>query len=191
LGAHSGRLLDDFNSDPEPKDLGYLFPRQMPIWSTTLYNKNSQPVSTSHVYIKPDGSMVNDYKIEVGLYPETVGVPVSVQTNQGNVIATALKLEGWPKLLSADANLTVSVNGESVKNIKPDAPFNLTLNGKSVIMISGAEVQLPKEAGSQKIPFKAVFILEPQGNQKQLPVTLTLNRNTVKYNHQYVDLAKN
>ena len=191
LGAHSGRLLDDFNPDPEPRDLGFLFPRQMPIWSTTLYNKKSQPVSTSHVYIKPDGTMANDYKIEIGLYPETVGVPVSVKSTAGTVIATAIELDGWPKLLPVNAELTVNINGEMVKKIKPNTPLDISIDGKAVIIISGADVQLPKEANDQKIPFKAVFTLEPQGNQKKLPVSLTLNRDAVKYNHQFIDLSKN
>ena len=191
LGAHSGRLLDDFNADPEPKDLGYLFPRQMPIWSTTLYNKNNQPVKTSHIYIKPDGTMVNDYKIEVGLYPETVGVPVSVISPEGTVIATALKLNGWPKLLPENTELTLTINGGTSQKIKPGKPFDIKLDGKAILAITGAEIQLPKEAGNEKVPFKALFTLEPQGKQKQLPVTLTLNRETIKYTHQFIDLSNN
>ena len=150
LGAHSARLLDDFVAEPEPRDIGYLFPRQFPIWSTTLYNKNSQPVRTSHVYLKPDGTMVNDFKIEIGMYPETVGVPVSISSPEGTVIATALKLEGWPKLLPVNADLTVIINGEPNQKIKPGKPFNITLDGKAIIMIKGPEIQLPKEASNAK-----------------------------------------
>jgi len=43
LGAHSARLLDDFVAEPEPLDIGYLFPRQFPVWSATLYNKTTNP----------------------------------------------------------------------------------------------------------------------------------------------------
>jgi hypothetical protein len=191
LGAHTQILLDDFTKEPEPRDIGYLFPRQFPIWSTTLYTKNNQPVRTSHVYIKPDGTMSNDFKIEVGMYPETVGVPVSIKSSEGTVIAEALKLEGWPKLLPADAELKVTVNGEAATNTQPGKPFNISLNGKTLIIISGPEIQLPKEANGVKVPFKAVFTLDPQGKQKQVPVTLTLNREAVPYNHEFIDLAKN
>jgi len=191
LGAHSARLLDDFVAEPEPRDIGYLFPRQFPIWSTTLYNKNSQPVRTSHVYIKPDGTMVNDFKIEVGLYPETVGVPVSINSPEGTVIATALKLEGWPKLLSENADLTVIINGEPNQKIKPGKPFNITLDDRAIIMITGPVIQLPKEANNEKVPFKAVFTLDPLEKQKQIPVTLTLNREPINYNHAFIDLSKN
>ncbi len=191
LGAHSARLLDDFVAEPEPRDIGYLFPRQFPIWSTTLFNKNNQKVKTSHVYIQPDGTMANDFKIEIGMYPETVGVPVSVKSPEGTVIAEALKLEGWPKLLPSNADLTVTVNGEKITTTQPDKSFNLKLNGKTLIMITGPVMQLPKEADNEKVPFKALLVLEPQGQQKQLPVTLTINNGAIPYNHEFIDLTKN
>jgi hypothetical protein len=191
LGAHTQIMLDDFTKDPEPHDIGYIFPRQYPIWSTTLYTKNNQPVRTSHVYINPDGTMANDFKIEVGLYPETVGVPVTVKSSEGTVIAEAIKLEGWPKLLPADADLTVIINGEASQKIKPGQPFTVKVQNKTVVVISGPEMQLPKEAGSKKVTFKAVFSLDPQNKKKELPVNLTLNRGVDKYQHEFVDLAKN
>ena len=189
LAALTQIMLDDFTPEPEPKDLGYLFPRQFPMWSTTLYNKKNEPVRTSNVYIKPDGTMANDFKIEVGLYPETVGVPVSVQSKSGIVIATALKLDGWPRLLPEGAELTVIVNGEVKSKINPGKPLDLVLDGMTIVMITGPEIQLPKEANNEKLPFKAIFTLEPQGRQKQMPVTLTLNREAVKYEHEVIDLA--
>lgn len=190
LGAHTQIMLDDFTKEPEPHDIGYLFPRQFPIWSTTLYTKDNRPVRTSHVYIKPDGTMANDFKIEAGMYPETVGVPVSVKSLGGTVIAEALKLDGWPKLLPENAALTVYVNGDAVTKTEPGKPFDLKLNGKTVIMVIGPEIQLPKEAGNVKVPFKSVFMLEPQGQDKSLTVTLTVNRAVVPYNHEFIDLVK-
>jgi hypothetical protein len=190
LAAHSQIMLDDVSPEPEPKDIGYLFPRQYPIWSSTLYTKKNEAVKTSHVYINPDGSMVNDFKIEVGVYPETVGVPVNVVSKEGTIIATALKLDGWPKLLPAGAEMTVTVNGEHPVKIQEGKPFDLKIEGKSIIVVSGPVIQLPKEADGEKVPFKAIFTLEPQMKSKQLPVTLTVNRNVGKYTHQYLDLAK-
>ena len=191
LGAHTQIMLDDFTKDPEPRDIGYTFPREYPIWSTTLYNKSNQPVRTSHVYINPDGTMANDFKIEIGLYPETIGVPVTVKSSEGTVIAEAVKLNGWPKLLAADADLTVTVNGEASQKIKPGKPFRIKVQNRSVVVITGPEMQLPKEANNEKVTFKAVFTLDPQDKKKELPVTLTLNRGVEKYNHQILDLAKN
>jgi hypothetical protein len=190
LAALTQIMLDDFVPEPEPKDLGYLFPRQFPIWSTTLYTKKNEPVRTSHVYINPDGTMQNDFKIEIGQYPETVGVPVSIESKEGTVIATALKLDGWPKLLPENAELTVSVNGEVKNKVQPGKPFELTFNGKAVIMISGPMIQLPKEANSEKVPFRAVFMLEPQGKQRPLSVTMTVSRDAVNYKHEFVDLTR-
>jgi len=185
LGAHSARLLDDFNPELEPRDIGYLFPRQFPIWSTKLFNKNKELVKTSHVYIKQDGTMENDFKIDIGLYPETVGVPVSVKSPEGTVIATALELSGWPKLLPENADLTVSVNGEVKGKIMPDEPFEIMIANKAEIIITGPIIQLPPEASNEKISFKVVFSLELLEKQKQLPVTIVLHRGTVLYVHKF------
>lgn len=186
LGAHSSILLDDFNPEPEPKDLGYLFPQQFPVWSTRLFNKQKELVSTSRVYIKPDGTMENDFKIEVGLYPETVGVPVSVQSPEGTVMAAAVELSGWPRLLPEGADLTVMVNGMEKKKVKPDRPFKIAIQDNAEVVVTGPDILLPPEAGSKKIPFKSVFTLKSVENGRTLPVTLTVHRGTVQYEHTYI-----
>jgi len=187
LGAHSARLLDDFNPVPEPEDQGYLFPRQFPIWSAKLFNKQQELVKTSHVYVNPDGTMVNDFKIEIGLYPETVGVPVHVESPGGTVIATAVSLDGWPKLLPGNAELNVLVNGKLTKKIRPDIPFKIKLKGATEIVINGPVIQLPETADFEKIPLKTVFILEPHDNNKGLVVTLRLMRGAMEYSHEFTD----
>lgn len=186
LGAHSARLLDDFRSEPEPRDIGYLFPRQFPIWSTRLFNKNNELIRTSHVYIKPDGTMENDFKIDVGLYPETVGVPVLVQSPEGTVIATADELSGWPGLLPENTDLTVQVNGEIRKRIKPDKPFELAIESDAEIKITGPDIQLPPEADNKVVPFKSVFTLKPEVN-KTLRIILTMHRGSVQYVHTFIN----
>jgi hypothetical protein len=55
----------------------------------------------------PDGSQTTDYRIEVGEYPVTVGVPVMIKS-AAKVSAIANELTGWPKLLPAGANIDVS-----------------------------------------------------------------------------------
>jgi hypothetical protein len=129
--------------------------------------------------------MENDFKIDIGLYPETVGVPVSVKSPEGTVIATALELSGWPKLLPENADLTVSVNGEVKGKIMPDEPFEIMIVNKAEIIITGPIIQLPPEASNEKIPFKVVFSLELLEKQKQLPVTIVLHRGTVQYVHKF------
>ena len=112
LGAHMQILADDLAATPEPQDLGYLFPRQFPIWSSKLFNKEGKPVRTSHMIIKKDGTRTSDFSINVGEYPETVGVPVLVKTKDGPVVATAELLSGWPKLLPANAPLKIQSGTE-------------------------------------------------------------------------------
>ncbi len=189
LGAHTARLLDDFFPSPEPQDVGYLFPRQFPIWSTSLFNKQRELVKTSHVYIKPDGSMVNDFKIEVGLYPETVGVPISIKSPDGIVKATAISLSGWPKLIPENAELTILLNGNASRKIRTDQPFEIKLEGLTEITITGPVIQLPEAANSEKVPFKAVFIIEPLENENSLKINLTLLRGTVKYKNEYSEMS--
>jgi hypothetical protein len=131
--------------------------------------------------------MENDFKIDIGLYPKTVGVPISVKSPKGTIIATALELKGWPKLLPKNAELTVSLNGEVKRKIVPDKPFEIMIEDKVEITITGPEIQLPTEANNEKLPFKAVFTLESLEKQKQLPVTLTLHRGTVQYVHKFIE----
>jgi hypothetical protein len=76
LGALCSSLVDDMAAEPEPRDLGYLFPRQMPIWTTRLLDKEGKLLRTSKMEIQPGGDANSDYKIEVGEVPSTVGVPV-------------------------------------------------------------------------------------------------------------------
>lgn len=185
LGAHTSIVLDDFNPEPEPRDTGYLFPRQFPLWSTTLYNKKNKRVRTSHVIIEPDGTMINDFKIDVGLYPETVGVPVSIESSGGTVIATALELRGWPKLLPEEAELTVIIDGKVKIRTKPEEPFEILIDGKTEVTVTGPEIQLPPVANNEKISFKTVFTLEPAERGQELPVILTLHRGTVDYKHKF------
>ena len=85
LGAHSQVLTADTQAEPEPKDLGYLFPREFPIWSSRFMKKDAPEtvVRTSKVYVYPDGHTTNDFKVEVGEFPVTVGVPVTVKTTGG------------------------------------------------------------------------------------------------------------
>ncbi|MBN2584202.1 MAG: hypothetical protein JXL80_14160 [Planctomycetes bacterium] len=170
LGAHVSILVDDMQAEPEPKDLGYLFPRQMPVWSSRLYTKDGSLVRTSRIRIESDGRTSDDFKIEVGEYPATVGVPVRVRSPKGAVLVTADKLSGWPKLLPDGAAVTVSgdLSGEG----RVGTPMKFTLTGKARVVITGPDVTLPPEAGGEKVPFRAELTLEPEGNN--LPVELTV-----------------
>ena len=181
LGAFTGRLIEDLNVEPEPKDLGYLFPRQFPIWSSRLYTKDGKLVRTSKVTIRPDGAMANDFRIEVGEYPVTVGVPVFIKSPEGTVTATADKLSGWPKLLPEGA--AIEISGDLKASGKVGRPLSLTLEKQSRIVITGPEVTLPVEAGGKTVPLRAELTLTPE--KAGLPIELTVLRGTAGYEHTF------
>ena len=118
--------------------------------------------------------LTSDFRIEVGEYPVTVGVPVAIKSPKGVVVATADKLSGWPKLLPEGA--AVEIGGDVSAKGKIGQAFLFTLEKETHVVISGPEVTLPPEAGGGKVPFRAELTLTPQG--KGLPVELTVLRGT-------------
>jgi len=177
LGSHIGRLVDDFVAEPEPKDLGYVFPRQWPIWSSQIFSKDGQLVRTSRVTINPDGTMTSDFKIEIGEYLKTVGVPVALKCAGGAVTATAVSLSGWPKLLAPGA--AVEIAGAMQAKGKVGETLRCTLDKESKFVITGPEVTLPPDTGGAKAPFRAEFTLTPE--KPGVQVELTVLREPVPY----------
>ena len=176
LGAHHSILLDDMVADPQPVDPGYLFPRQFPLWSTRAYSKDGALQRTSTMTFYPDGRQVSDYRIEVGEYPVTVGVPVTVKS-EGKITAVAHSLSGWPKLLPENATLVVTENTNS--KIKPGKPFRIKLKKETRFVITGPETVLPSEFGGDKVPFRAEFTLTPE--KAGQTVEITVLRGTTEY----------
>jgi hypothetical protein len=185
LGAFAVILLDDFHRDPKPRDLGYLFPRQFPIWSTQLFTKAGALVRTSRIHVRPDGTIYNDFAIEVGQYPRTVGVPISIESREGTVIASADELSGWPRLLPEKAEFAVSAHGAPIGRCRAEEPVTVTVRDKTEIAVAGPEIRLPTEAGGRRIPFRAVFSLEPEEAGRTLSVTFRVHRGTVPYTHEF------
>lgn len=185
LGAFAVRLIDDFRRDPQPRDLGYLFPRQFPLWSAQLFTKAGQLVRTSRVHVRPDGTLHNDFVIQVGEYPKTVGVPVTLQSPGGTVLATALELSGWPKLLPEKAEFTIMANGAPLGRCRADEPVRVAVREKTVVTVTGPDVKLPPEAGGKSVPFRAAFSLEPEEAGRTLAVSLRVHRGTVAYAHEF------
>ncbi|MEI6337405.1 MAG: hypothetical protein WCQ57_02330 [Verrucomicrobiota bacterium] len=170
LGAHTSLLADDLAAEPEPKDLGYLFPRQYPVWSSRLLTKEGKLARTTHIEWRPDGTRISDFAIQVGEYPETVGVPVLVKSAEGAVIATADSLTGWPKLLPAHADLVIS--GDLKATGKIGQAIILNLKKKSHIVITGPDTVLPAEAGGAHLPFKAELTLQPEKPGQKIELTV-------------------
>jgi hypothetical protein len=189
LGAHIGILMDDLVAAPQPKDLGYLFPRQFPIWSSRLYTKDGKLQRTSSVSVGQDGKMTNDFRIEVGEYPVTVGVPVAISVTGGAVTVTADKLTGWPKLLPEGAAIQVSVStSQKPRREKIGQPFQVAVPGEVIVTITGPEITLPPEVGGGKVPFLAELTIRnvaAAGTDQPAAVLLTVLRGTVPYTHEF------
>ena len=182
LGTFVSVCLDDMDPEPQPRDLGYLFPRQFPVWSSRLYTKDGQLQRTSRMIVRPDGPQISDFWIEVGEYPATVGVPVLIESPEGEVAAVAESLSGWPRLLPADAAVELS-GGVAAKGQVGQA-FEIKLEKETRIVITGPKVSLPPEAGGKKVPFRAELTLTPSA--PLLPVRLTVLAGTVPYEVRFV-----
>jgi len=176
LGAHHSILLEDMDPEPEPKDPGYLFPRQFPLWSTRAYSKDGNLQHTSVMVFHPDGTQTSDYRIEVGEYPVTIGVPVVIKSS-ATVKAVANELSGWPKLLPEDA--VIKVGGDINSKGKIGKPFKIKLKKETRIVITGPDTVLPQEFGGESKPFRADFTLTPE--KPGQTVEITVLRGTVPY----------
>jgi hypothetical protein len=187
LGAHSQFLMADTQAQPEPKDLGYLFPRQYPIWSSRFVKKDDpqKVVRTSKVYVHPDGRIVNDFHVEIGEFPQTVGVPVSIKSTDGVVTCEAVEGSGWAKLVPAGAEFTLGyITGGKEKGLgvidkgKVGVPLSLTLTEATEFTLSLGEVTLPSEAGGKKVGVNGKFILTPE--KKGQKVELLVHNGTIE-----------
>jgi hypothetical protein len=181
LGALMSILADDMAAVPEPRDLGYLFPRQFPLWSTRTYSKDGKLQRTSTMVFHPDGTQESDYRIEVGEYPVTVGVPIAIKS-AGKVTAVAESLSGWPRLLPEAAEVRVS--GGAVAAGKVDQPIALTLQKETRLVITGPAVVLPREAGGKSVPFRAELTLMPESSGQVVEVTVL--RGSVPYKYKQI-----
>ena len=188
LGAHMSILVDDMSAAPPPKDLGYLFPRQYPIWSTRTFTKEGRLTRTSTMTIRPDGTQVSDFVIAVGEYPVTVGVPVAIKSPQGAVVAVAEKLSGWPKLLPADAEIEIS--GDDAAQGRIGDTFGLIISKPTHLVITGPVTTPTPESGAPPEPLRAELTLSPAPGvapeKAGLPIELTVLRGTIPYKYETV-----
>jgi len=183
LGAHTNILLSDLNQEPKPHDIGYRFPRQFPIWSSRFYAKESgKQTRTSHVQIHADGTMTNDFNIEIGEFLETIGVPVWLECSKGQISVEAVALNGWPTLLEDKAELHLDI-GENHQHSAVNQPIEFTLKETTPVQltISGPSVTLPEVAGGMPVPFQTKIILTP--SEPDTLIKLTLRNDTPDYIH--------
>ncbi len=182
LGTFISVCLHDMDAEPKPRDLGYLFPRQFPVWSSRLYTKDGQLQRTSRMIVRPEGPQISDFWIEIGEYPETVGVPVLIESAEGEVEAVARSLSGWPKLLPEGAPIEIS--GDLSAKGKLGQTFEFELAKEAKVVVTGPKVALPPEAGGKKVPFRAEFSLTPQKPGQR--VCLTVLRGTAAYELKFL-----
>ncbi len=183
LGAHAAILLWDIQHQPEPRDVGYRFPRQFPIWSSRFYSKeDGEHTRTSRVTVHADGRMVNDFHIEVGEWLETVGIPVLVRPIEGAVTVEAVSLDGWPALLPDDAELTLSRDDDPGPTVRVGETIGLVLEEPMHLVIEGPAARLPGEFGGQAVPVRFELILTP--HEPGQSVGLRVINEVVDYEHE-------
>ena len=183
LGAHTSLLLFDLERDPEPRDIGYRFPRQFPIWSSRFFSKeDGEQTRTSRVTVHDDGRMVNDFTIEVGEYLETVGVPVLVRPGAGAVTVEAVSLEGWPARVPDDAEFTISHAGDRGPSVRVGEPIGLVLDESMHLVIEGPAVAVPEAIGGEAVPVRMELILTPQ--EPGQSVGLVVLNEVINYEHE-------
>jgi hypothetical protein len=83
------------------------------------------------------------------------------------------------------------MNGKVYKKVRPGKSFEIMLEGKAELIITGPEILQVGVTGTQKIPFKVELQLEPLEKQKSIPVILTLQREIVQYKHVFNERFKN
>ncbi|NLF32685.1 MAG: hypothetical protein GX591_17555 [Planctomycetes bacterium] len=80
LGAFLTWLTYDLQAEPEPADLGHVFPRQWPVWTAVWMDKEGREARRSKLVLQPGTApTVNTFQWEVGQYPVITGAPVAVE----------------------------------------------------------------------------------------------------------------
>ena len=176
--------------EPEPQDLGYLFPRQFPVWSTRLCTKEGKLVRTSSMVVSADGTQVSDYWIR---RRRVAGNGRRASASSGRKKARSRPSRrnscGWPKLLPEGAE--IEITGDLSARGKLGQAIPLTLAKATRLVITGPDITLPPEAiaegQSPMVPFRAELTLVPE--KPGQAVELTVLRGTVPYQYKLTSAA--
>ncbi|MFW6153826.1 MAG: hypothetical protein ACOC95_01260 [Planctomycetota bacterium] len=141
LGAFLTWLTYDLQAEPEPKDLGHVFPRQWPVWTAVWMNKSGEEVRRSKLIIRPGNvPAVNTFTWEVGQYPVVTGAPVAVELLGENPVEIS----------------DVTATGDVSTLVKAAPRFEVTGEGRvednKVLLTGSATVEMIYDRG--KIAFK-------------------------------------
>lgn len=172
LGAFLTWQVYDMQESPEPQDLGYVFPRQWPVWTAVWMNKQGEEVRESQIIAKPDGMIVNTFEWAVGQYPVLTAAPILPKaTGDVAVEIQPLSYEGNVTKMAADAQPSLSiqpVDGGAAKTMAMNNnQATLTLEGPSRVTItepdSGVNIvflAIPRE--DKSAPLEIKLLREPQ-----------------------------
>jgi hypothetical protein len=173
LGAFLTWLTYDMNAEPEPKDLGHVFPRQWPIWAARWMDKQGNEVRRSKIIVGPGGRMVNTFAWEVGQYPVLSAIPLaievagdrSVEISPDTVVGDVC---GVPA--NAKASLSITENGTTRTRTVAlnDRRFTLTISGPATVRVAfaggnaaGAFTATPQQ-GSEPVTLTCRLLREPK-----------------------------
>ncbi|MEX0885128.1 MAG: hypothetical protein WD009_01695 [Phycisphaeraceae bacterium] len=177
LGAFLTWQVYDMVDDPQPRDLGIVFPRQWPVWTADWINKDGRQVRTSQLLVGPAG-MVNTFEWEVGQYPRITAVPVMPRATGGAAVELQpIAYEGDVQSLSSDVQPTIAtgpVDGEAgAGQPMADDAAALTLDGPTQVEITAEDVT---------IRFNAI----PRGDGPA-ELTVRMLRGVEAYEHEFAE----
>jgi len=184
LGAFLTWQCYDLQAEPEPRDLGHVFPRQWPIWTARWMNKEGKEARLSKLIITPAGEMVNTFKWEVGQYPVLKAIPLAITVEGETAVEIEpLGYEGDVGNLKAEGPIMVLVQPTG----KDERSSSRQLRGEKVSfeISSPAKVRFFSEARQKFIQFRAI----PRKNGTKVKLTCRLLTKPEPYKHLYAEAS--
>ncbi|MBN2582490.1 MAG: hypothetical protein JXL80_05435 [Planctomycetes bacterium] len=182
LGAFLTWQCYDLAAQPEPCDLGHVFPRQWPIWTADWMDKNGLPARKSKIIVTPDGRTINTFKWEVGQYPVLKALPLEIKiAGDSDVEIEPLAYSGDINKLAVDMPVTLFAEseGDKMRAIRlpvRDCKVSLELTGPT-------KVRLHPENKPGLVYFRVV----PRKTPCKVTMAMRLLPEPEPYEHVYAD----
>lgn len=164
LGAFLTWLPFDREADPVPRDLNHVFPREWSLWTARWFDKEGREVRRSSLTVHPDGRLENDFRWEIGEYPEVTGLPLSLEVSKG-VTIQGMDYEG--NVLAAGSGMAVIEVGTDPGALQPmhgdEAAF--AIDGPTLVTIRDSDDR-----------FTVAFRLDPLEADQKVAVRVRLLR---------------
>lgn len=178
LGAFLTWQVYDMDAEPRPKDLGYVFPRQWPVWTAKWMNKQGEQVRESTIVAKPGGQIINTFKWEVGQYPVLTAAPIlPIATGDAAIEIKPVSYEGNVTRMADGAKPIVKYQG-----LNGGAPKQAPLNeDRASLELDGpTRVTITEPDAAVKIIFDAI----PR-EEKNAKLAIELLREPRNYEHLF------